>query len=431
MVAQAGLVGLSEFPSGHAVGPGVPAREESRETVRSHVLVCLERSMATDSLETLEQVVSQASPTRRAALFDAAGPTDEMAVLQTCQRLELYFWTDQVTDVEHAVSGTFLGEPGWRRHQGHEAVEHLFRVTAGLESTAVGETEVRAQVRAAAHEVRSRHPRAVLKPLFLRAVRSAEQATGDRPTGPSIASLAAAEVIEQVGVSSPRILVVGTGVVGREVAERLVGHGKLTLVFRARPPEERFRRACSARAAPWGDLEKEVGLADAMVTAVKSDGRLLQAEDFALRDRPLLIVDLGLPRNVDPAAASLPFLHLVDLGTLRSRAPKRAPLALERLVTAEGRNASGELAAVGYESRIAAYRRSVERLRQELVGQAHESLSARGILVEDELDRLTDRLLRRVLDGPTRGLRSIPPGPEGEAIRRWAEEFLRADRART
>ena len=389
-------------------------------------LFALECSLATSTLDTLEALDRRLPSAELLALFARTEELGELAVLRTCHRFELFCWTASPARVRAAVDREIGAPVEWRTHVAEGAVRHLFRVAAGLESTALGEREVREQVRAAAFRVQSRSPRPLLRPLLLEAVRVAEETLPRVPKSRSIAALAAARVLEEVAAPFPRILVVGSGIVGRAVAEHLAPYGRVTIVYRNRPPDAGFLRASAARAVPWQSLSEEVALADVVVTAVKTAGRILGPAELGPRSRPLVVIDLGLPRNVDPALRGHPALQLVDLEGLRGRSAAPAPPELEERIEEQAPLAAEAVARAGFEAWVDSFRRGAEAERQSLLEAARSSLGTLSPEEWEAVDRLTRRLTSRLLAGPTAGLRAIPPGAEGDERRRWAWELLSA-----
>lgn len=418
---------LADLESGRSTS----AAGANRTLPPIHRLVALECSLATTSLDALEVVARELALERIRERFAQTKAIRELAVLRTCHRVELYGWTDSPEEVEDVLTSGTEGDGRWRARLDGPAALHLFRVAAGLESTAVGEREARDQVRLAARTVLSRSPRPVLRPLLTRSARAAEAAALHVPADRSIAALAAARLLEGIGPVPPAVLVLGTGAVGRAVAELLADHARVTLLYRTRPPEPEFLRATHARAAPWNDLAEEVDRSDAIVAAMKSGGRILGRGSLTSRARPILVIDLGLPRNVDPSVRDHPALRLVDLEGLRAWAPP-APLPdVEEGVALEAAEAARELAAIGFESWVAAYRRASERIRRGLLEEVRPTLAALGPADREAIERLTRRLVARLLEAPTAGLRSIPPGPEGDARRRGAADLLGLDALRS
>jgi glutamyl-tRNA reductase len=382
----------------------------------------LEFSLDTASLDALEAVARAVTRAEVEAWFARRPGIEEVALLSTCHRIELVLLARNAEAVEEWRS-LLPGTPSaWRLREDRDAVRHLFRVAAGRESLAVGEAEVARQVLAAAHGIESRHPRPVLRELFETAAATATELAAARPL--SIAAVAAERLRSLLRVERPRVLVVGSGIVGRQVVESLGAGARITVVYHQRPPDTSFLRSHDARAVPWEDLGDELARADAVVTAAKFGNHGLGASDLPSQ-HPLVLVDLGMPRNIDPDVRSLPNVRLVDLEELHAR-PVAAPGApSEDRLDLAARRCAERLQVLLFEPWIDAFRRAAEEVRRSELTTARSYLGALRPEQELAVDRLTRRLVARLLLAPTERIRSLPPGPEGEIRRRWAVELLR------
>jgi len=384
-----------------------------------------EFSLDTASIDDLESVAKVVTRAQVRAWFARSAGTEEVALLSTCHRVELFALARYPE--EHDLWRSLLpgAESSWRLREGRDVVHHLFRVAAGRESLAVGEVEVREQVRSAGSAIASRHPRPVLREVFEGALVAADEVAPSAGPSRSIASIAASRVIDLVGASAPRVLIVGSGIVGRQVAECLSSTSRVTLVFHQKPPDEPFLRVHDARAVSLDRLAEELASADVVVTAAKFGNHGLKASDLP-RDRPLVLVDLGMPRNIDPEVRALSNVRLVDLEELHSirgcLVPENAPAA--RVEELAGR-LSDRLETLMLEPWIDAVRRSAEDLRRSELTQAGPFLGELDPTQRAAIERLTQRLVNRLLAAPTEWIRSLPPGPEGELQRRLAVALLR------
>jgi glutamyl-tRNA reductase len=384
-----------------------------------------EFSLDTAPLDALEAVTRTLTRPEIAQRFSRADGTEEVALLSTCHRVELVLLV-RSPDALDRWREALPGEPAsWVLREGRGMVHHLFRVAAGRESLAVGEAEVAHQVRAAARSVESRHPRPVLRELFDAAAEAAIEVAPPDDSAPSIAAAAAARLTDLVGRAIPRVLVVGSGTVGRQVLSALAPSARLTVVFHQRPPEESFLTATGARAVPLDRLAEEIASTDAVVTAAKFGNHGLRAADLP-RDRPIVLVDLGMPRNIDPDVRELENVRLVDLEELHARpTPASAGRGPEARIATLAGQFSDRLEPLLLEPWVDTFRRAAEEVRRSELENARAFL--RGLDPEQEaaLERLTQRLVARVLVTPTERIRSLPPGPEGDRLRRWAVDLLR------
>jgi glutamyl-tRNA reductase len=417
-------VSARSLPTAPAVRAGPSAPPDSGHEVDGLRLVGFECSLDTtpiDSLDRYSQRVDSAQVTR---WFEMLHDTEEVAVLSTCHRVELLALVRSAEEVEQWAACLGADPPDWRRREGTSLVQHVFRVAGGRHSLAVGEKEVRAQVRAAAGRVWSRHPRTLLRDLLLSAAETADQAAPTVPSSRSIAAVAASRVLATVGRPFPRVLVIGSGVVGRQVAELLSPGARVTIAYRSRPPDDAFLRTTGARACPADQIPAEIRLADAVVTAAKSGDRCLGPAE--LPGPPLVLVDLGVPRNVDPAVRDRPGVTLLDLGDLRAYgSPLPEDLEGEAILEAGARACAERLARLALEPWVDRVRREAERLRARELETARSFLGELTPAQQEAIDRLTRRLVSRLLAGPTDRLRALPPGPDGDRWRRFALELLR------
>jgi glutamyl-tRNA reductase len=398
------------------------------EPVPSPLLLAgIASSLGNNSLDELE--VRARSLTRdqlRAWLAGFEG-TEEATLLTTCHRVELLLLVRSTAEVERWLE-ILPGPPdSWQVRSGGELVHHLFRVAAGRESLALGEVEVRQQVRTAQRSVQGRHPRPVLSALLSAAVEAAEQVAPSGSPTQSVASVAVAALLETIDRPNPRVLIVGAGAVGRQVAEGLATAAEVTVLFHHRAPPGEFLRATGAHPVPWERLAEELQVADAVVTAVKSGVACLDAAQLP-RDRPLVLVDLGVPRNIDPDVRGLPNVRLIDLASLHARShPSRSDVEQGARVETLARTFSDELDRDLQRSWVDAWLRSAEDVRQAELANARRYWGNLTLDQEQAIDRLTHRLVTRLLVPPARRIRSLPSGPDGDQERRLAFELLRPE----
>lgn len=383
----------------------------------------LELSLSHASLDALEAATRGLSADRFAQVFERSTETAEAVLLSTCHRVELLLLLRSPSAMDEWRSALPDAGRGWIPREGLETVQHLFRVTAGLESLARGETEVRDQVAAVRPRVLSRYHRPVLRTLLDEAVGAAGATLGGSADPPSVASIGVARLREVLPKTRPHVLVVGSGTVGREVVASLGPDARVTIAFHARPPEPEYLAAHRARAVAIGRLREELPHADAVVTAAKFGGRGLRAQDLPA-GKPMTVLDLGQPRNVDPAVRTLPGVRLIDLEELYQRAlPARAPDQRDRAVDERARDAYRTVEGRLQEPWVAAFRRAAERIRAEELAAARRFFGSLSPEQEQAVERLTARLVSRLLAAPTERLRSLPADADGARLRRLAWEL--------
>jgi len=288
---------------------------------------------------------------------------DEAAILSTCNRSEVYL---RASDPGAAEAGLRRFLAAWACMDpagldgllyclhGEEAARHLLRVSAGLESLFAGENEILSQVKAAgelAHAAGAAGP--FMEALFRAAARAGKRARAETEIGR--AGLSTASVVvdlarERLGpLDERRALLVGAGKISSASAHGLVRAG-LRCVLVANRTFERARRLAEnlgqdcARAVHFDALQESLAEADIVICSTGAPHFVLHPEQvqaaMAVRpDRSLLVVDLAVPRDVDPAVASIPGVTLVSLDGLEELAKRLYPLA------AAAREAAGAIVA--------------------------------------------------------------------------------------
>jgi glutamyl-tRNA reductase len=274
------------------------------------------------------------------AAVRAAG-FSEAVLLVTCSRTEIYAAgqharPDLLIDVLAGQAGSAYGTV--RRtaevRVGLAAVTHLFRVTCGLESRVVGEPEIRSQVRAAFRQACAAGAvSGTLGELFAGAVRLASrvhQETALGSTGRSLACRAVDVALDGKADAGPSVLVVGSGRMASAAVDHLRNLGHRPTVV-ARDARRAVQLAGVSHARPLSDLVGLMGEADVLIctTSAKEPLVTLDGVRSAMADRtdPLTLVDLSVPRNVDPAVAGINGVRVVDVEAMQDQPGTGSDLA--------------------------------------------------------------------------------------------------------
>lgn len=269
----------------------------------------------------------------------------EAALIATCNRTELYAWveSDDIHEIDKAiqtlarrwmrtrVNGDELLRTATRRY-GADAAQHVVRVASGLESQVLGDGQILGQLRGAyKRAAKSGATGPVLHRLFetaLRAGKRVQTETSLLAGRNSIGAEAASIAHQRFGsLTNARCLVVGCGKTGERTARQLVklGARDLVLMNRSIGKAEELAGILGGRAAALDTLHVEAAMADVVIVATASESPILLA-DALRRTREacgtaaysLLLMDLSLPRNIDPAVLELAGVTLVDLDTLHT-----------------------------------------------------------------------------------------------------------------
>jgi glutamyl-tRNA reductase len=259
----------------------------------------------------------------------------EVTVLATCNRIEVYAEVDRFHGSVEAISRMILApstEPDdlLVAHlyvlYDDAAVSHLFHVASGLDSMVVGESQILGQAREAlriGQESAAVGP--ALNSLFQQALRVGKRAHAETDidhAGPSLVASALQEAIDHLGRSEGlRTLVVGAGAMASLSVATLARAGAGPVVVANRTPANAARLAdqYGGRAVGLDEVPAELGDVDLVISCTGATGTVLDVQvlrDARTTDAPLVVIDLALPRDVDPAVGDEPGVLLVDLAVL-------------------------------------------------------------------------------------------------------------------
>jgi glutamyl-tRNA reductase len=320
-----------------------PSESEPREeSTGGETLVMVGASHQTAPLTLLERLSIPAADLA-GALGDLArlGDVSGVVAVSTCNRTELYAscrrfhgGVEQLAGFLAARAGVPLADLVASLTILHDdtALRHLFRVAAGAESVVVGETEILGQLQRALTSAEAQNTTsAVLGRAFRHAVRTGRRARAQTGVATGSASLSWLAVQRAAGalggVEGRRVLVIGAGEMGRGIATAVARAGarEVTIVGRSTDRAADVAAAVKGRVVAQDDLDGALEAADAVFTATSAAGsvitrRMIAAVMDRRPDRPLAIVDLALPRDVDVDVATVSGVSLADIDDLRQAA---------------------------------------------------------------------------------------------------------------
>lgn len=367
---------------------------------------------------------------RAAALYAGPRPSPELVVVTTCNRVEMYGVAEARTPdaAGRAAAGLArLWTGGAERasrdllraaavRSGPDAVRHLLRVASGLESQVLGDAQILGQVRRAYRAAADAGAAgAVLHRLFETALRTGKRVaaeTGLAAARSSVGTEAAVVAARRLGsLAGRRCVVVGCGKTGEQAARRLakLGAGEVVVVNRSPERAHALAAEVGGRAAPWETLHQELARADVGVAATGAEVPPVRAASLAHCRRaagaeaPLLLLDIAMPRNVEPEAAGLAGVSLLDLDALRvplatAEETRRAAVpAAERIV-------DDEAARFAAWHRETAARRAVEPLRAALAEVCRRELAHAA--APASAARAAERIVAKLLARPMSALRA-------------------------
>ena len=369
----------------------------------------------------------------------------EGVVLSTCHRVEVYVVAERfhgaAQDVRNFLSElAFVPPEEFSDHLytyvDEAAAAHLFAVAAGLDSLVPGESQILGQVRDAWERARAEGAAASrLSALFRRAVEVGKRARTETAIGRGITSVAHAAVAmaaDRLGtLAGRRIVVLGAGEMGKGTASALAaagaGGGELVVVNRTSERAKAVAQRVGGRGVPLEELPDVLAEADVLLSSTGAPGVVVEEADLARAivartERPLLVVDLGMPRNVDPAVGELPGVTLLDLDDLRAFADagidaRRGEVARVRAVIAEELTRyTADLAAREVAPTVTALRAHADALREQELERHRHRLGALDPRQQEAVEALTRRIVAKLLHEPTVRLKDAAGSPRGERL---------------
>ena len=353
------------------------------------------------------------------------GVISEGVIVSTCHRSEIYSFA--ADDSARAALTRFVSE--WRGldqaelegscfyHAGGDAVRHLFRVAAGLDSLALGESEVLGQVRQALSLAKeSGTTRAVMHRLFESAVAAGKRVRSETEIARhplSVASIGFDLAMKVFGnLSKHRVLVIGAGETGSLFARHAVEAGVRdpVVINRTLSRAQELAASIRGRAVAWEELAREVPLADIVVSATSSPVPLVTraAVEAAMRDRrgsPMMFLDLAVPHDIAPDVSEVYNVYSYSIDDLeevakenRARRAREVPVA-EKIVEEELETYLAWMGNLSVVPTLTAWRRRLEELRDLELERAPAAERAR-------LKGLLDAFSSRILFEPTKRLKT-------------------------
>jgi glutamyl-tRNA reductase len=357
----------------------------------------------------------------------------EAVVLSTCNRAEIYAVADSDAAAEpisrffsdyHGIDHGRMADHLYA-HSGADAVRHLFRVAAGLDSLVVGEPQILGQVKAAYAAARERQSTGALtNRLFHSAfavgkrVRT-ETGLGEGAVSVSYAAIALAKKIfgDLQGLG---VVIVGAGEMAKLTGIHLQAQKvrQITIASRTLQTAEKLAGQLDGRAVPWSELDLALGAADIVVTATGATEPVLtraRIEEVMRprRDRPLFVIDIAVPRDVEAPVGDLDQVFLYNIDDLRT-------IVKENLARRSGELARADVIIdeeVGrfvawMQSReiiptVVALRQRFEAIRQAELSRLEHKLSGLPPEARARLDEITHLIVEKLLLTPTEQLKSV------------------------
>jgi glutamyl-tRNA reductase len=369
-----------------------------------------------------------------AALAALAGRGDgrEIVVLSTCNRAEIYAAAE--TDVSENFA-RFISEyhgisyhaivPHLFRHSGADAARHLFRVAAGLDSLVVGEPQILGQVKQAyAAAAERKHTGALTNRLFTAAFSvgkrvRAETGLGEGAVSVSYAAISLAKKIFG-DLEGLHVLILGAGEMAKLTGVHLKAQHvhRITIVNRTLAAAETLAARLDGRALAWSSLGGALAAADIVISATGAPEPVVTRAqlDEAMRprrSRPLFLIDIAVPRDVEPAAGDLEQVFLYDIDDLRaivneSLARRSAELQrAEAIVNDEVDRFGAWMQSREIVPTVIALRQRFEAIRQSELQRLEPKLSGLPPEARARVDEITHLIVEKLLLTPTEQLKAV------------------------
>jgi glutamyl-tRNA reductase len=363
---------------------------------------------------------------------ELAAHLGEAVCLSTCNRTELYVAHDDALEVESDVTAVLLDrEPelaaALYRLRDEAAALHLFRVAAGLDSLVPGEGEILGQVRKA---FEAGAPGPVLGRLFREGLHAGRKVRSQTAIGeaPSSVSAAAAALAQQVfgDLSERRILLIGAGEVSEQAARNLLSRGAAIagVANRTLARASELAAQYGSAALPLDRVEEELERADVVVSSTSAPELVLRRGQVeralrARKGRPLFLIDLAVPRDLDPEINELDGCYLYDIDDLQAvvaeslAGRRREAESAEAIVAEEAERFHAWQASLDVVPAIASLRARAEEIRRRELAKAEARL---GELSESErraVESVTAQIVNKLLHLPTIRMKEAAAGADG------------------
>ena len=375
----------------------------------------------------------------------------ENVILSTCNRTEIYAVVDQVHTGRYYIK-TFLADwfqmekdvlaPYLKIFENEAAVEHLFRVACGLDSMILGETQILGQVRASYLLAQEENTiGTVFKQLFKQAVTLAKQAHAETEIGSNAVSVsyAAVELAKKIfgDLSSKHVLVLGAGKMGELALQNLYGSGvkKVTVINRTFEKAQHLAEKFSGSAKSLSELQCALVEADILISSTGAKEYVITKEmmvhiEKMRKGRPLFMVDIAVPRDLDPALSELESVFLYDIDDLEGivqanlEERKKAAEQIEIMIEAELVEFQQWLHTLGVVPVLAALREKALAIQAETMQSLERKLPHLSERDRKVISKHTKSIINQLLRDPILRAKELAAEPNAEeALQLFAKIF--------
>ena len=336
---------------------------------------------------------------------------DGLVMTSTCNRTEMYGFADDLrtmvdlllthTDADQELFDTYA-----YHYRNDEAVSHMFNVAGGLDSQILGDFEIISQMKKSfnlAKEMGTSN--FFLERLFNSVIQASKRIKNETKLSSGVTSVSFASVhyiLEQVDLkASKNILLFGTGKIGRNTCENLVKHTHnkhITLINRTKEKAEHMAGKFDLTVKDISELETEIEKADILIVATGAQKPTISPK-YIRKDKPLLILDLSIPKNVHESVEELPHVDLLHLDKLSKMTDetlenRKTEIPLAKAIIAEIKTEFYEwLQTRKYAPTIRALKQKFEQFQAEELDYQKKKL---GDVDEEQISQFSDRLIHKI-----------------------------------
>jgi len=247
-------------------------------------------------------------------------------MLDTCNRTELYAFCDSEILISALCKSTNTDRPFFEKHgyihEEEDAYDHLYEVATGLDSQVLGDVQIVQQVKQAYKKAKKKGLSGEFHQLIQSVFRAHKRSRTETNFGKGTASVGfaatqlALDHFKDLG--KIRILLIGAGKMGKVSAKNLVSNGAehISVVNRTIDRAKQLASSFDIKAHAFSDLDEEIKKADLVITATGAKNPILHPSHFEENTRPQLVLDLSVPRNVDPKVSEIEHVTLIDMDSI-------------------------------------------------------------------------------------------------------------------
>jgi glutamyl-tRNA reductase len=367
----------------------------------------------------------------------------EGLILSTCNRVEVAVTTEDGADAQHSVE-EFLTQaqsldPTWiqpylYQFEGREAIRHLFRVASSLDSMVIGEPQILGQLKAAFLIAKTQGTlNGFLETVLTRAFSVAKRVRSETDIGVSAVSVsyAAVELAREIfgSLTNKKVLLIGAGKMSELAARHLKRSGgtQILVANRTRARAEQVAELVHGQIVEYGELMMTLREVDIVITSSAAPDYILQKDQVrqiigARKNRPMFLIDIAVPRNIEPSVNELDNVFLYDIddlqkvvdANLRGRLDEAAEA--DKIVAEEVERLEGWLRTRQVVPMIVSLQEQFEQVRSSELQRLRSKLGPLTPQQEEILEQLTRGIVNKIAHGPITELRKQATSAPGSQV---------------